>query len=77
MGLLVRKNTPRKAKQKSYSNKDVRSTVKESNIVYSPKGSTASKKLTSDKGNRSLASENRERGKVFRKQQKRAGSRRS
>ena len=75
MGIRVVKRTPSNAKQKSYSNKDVKSTVKKSNVVLaSPK--TTSRKATSRSGNMSLASENRQRGKAVRKMQNRSGSKR-
>jgi hypothetical protein len=73
MGIVVVKKTPRKAKQKSMSNKDVKETVKGSNIVVASRKTTP-KKATAKKGNQSLAIENRDRGTTVRKIQKRTRS---
>ena len=70
MGIVVVKKTPRKAKQKSKSNKDVKETVKESNKVVASKKTTP-KKATAKQGNKSLAIENRDRGRTVKKIQKR------
>ena len=70
MGIVIVKDTPRKAKQKSKSNKEVKDTVKKSNKVIASKKTTP-KKATAKKGNNALAIENRDRGRIVNKIQKR------
>lgn len=73
MAIVVVKKTPKKAKQKSMSNKDVKETVKKSNrVLATKKGNT--KKATAKMGNVSLAMENRSRGRTARTLQKRTRS---